>query len=167
MSISSFSTAHTIAAFVEYIRNRTNRSAIGDVSRLFLYYNGRKQDQRNNKEEEGEKKKTKDAVMIDDGCPIIAAVEALKKYGYCPESEWTYKKKQKNIEPPKNCYRSAKRNRNLEALKLHTNLDEMKSCLAQGFPIIFGLDLYPSFGKAKYNGGAVPMPRLNKPSDHS
>jgi hypothetical protein len=39
----------------------------------------------------------------------------------------------------------------------------MKSCLAQGLPIVFGLELYKSFDKAEKKG-IVPMP---KPGDKS
>ncbi|CAF1947150.1 unnamed protein product [Rotaria magnacalcarata] len=159
-------TAHAIASFVEYIINKTTHKP-DDVSRLFLYYNSRKEDLKNEQKKEGIKNRKHTALIVDAGCPIVSAIEALKKKGFCFEFEWPYKKKQVNIKPPKGCYRSANEKDKLQALKVNADIDEMRSCLAQGLPIIFGLDMYPSFGKAAKNGGAVPMPNLTKKPEYS
>ncbi|CAF2099792.1 unnamed protein product [Rotaria magnacalcarata] len=161
-------TAHAIAGFVEYIIKKT--TGAGDdvhVSRLFLYYNSRREDLEHQKEEEGTKNKKNNKTVSDAGAPMVAAIEALKKKGFCSESDWPYDEKNVNNKPFKPCYRSAKQTEKLQALKVNSDLNEMRSCLAQGFPIIFGLDLYESFGEAGYNGGAVPMPKLKKPPSAS
>jgi hypothetical protein len=135
------------------IKKRTGEHV--DVSRLFVYYNSRKQDKKNDH---------LPPIITDTGCPIIAAIEALKKRGVCLESIWPYDEKKVNIKPQRQCYKAAKQNAIIEALEVDANIDEMRSCLAQGFPIIFGLDLYPSFNRAESNGGAVPMPKSSKTS---
>jgi hypothetical protein len=65
--------------------------------------------------------------------------------------------------PKDEAYAAAKNHKISDALELNVDLNEMKSCLAQGFPFIFGLELYKSFGKADKKG-VVPMP---KPGDKS
>ena len=44
-----------------------------------------------------------------------------------------------------------------QALHVKIDLNEMKSCLAQGFPFAFGLRLYTTFDQASKTG-VVPMP---------
>jgi hypothetical protein len=50
-----------------------------------------------------------------------------------------------------------------EAFKVNLDLNEMKTCLAQGFLFAFGLNLYKSFDKAGTTG-VVPMPDASEQS---
>jgi C1A family cysteine protease len=85
------------------------------------------------------------------------AIEALEEFGTCLESLWPYDLSRVNIRPDESVYERAQDYQIEEALQVNIDLDEMKTCLAQGFPFAFGLKLYTSFDKAE-NTGVVPMP---------
>lgn len=115
-----------------------------DFSRLFIYYNARVRDQQS-------------SYVTDKGCTMTNAIEALGEYGVCLESVWPYNTSRVNQRPDDQSYEQAKRYKIKEALRVNVNLQEMKSCLAQGFPFAFGLLLFSSFDQAS-KGGAVPSP---------
>jgi C1A family cysteine protease len=118
-----------------------------DVSRLFIYYNGRA-------------KEDKSRVLTDSGCTMTSAIEALEEYGTCLESIWPYEISQVNSRPNDRAFQEAKNHKITEALQIEIDLYEMKSCLAQGFPFAFGLRLFKSFDKASISG-VVPMPNAS------
>jgi hypothetical protein len=88
------------------------------------------------------------------------AIEALEEYGTCLESIWPYDISRVNTRPDDEAYEQAEKHKIREALQVNLDLDEMKSCLAQGFPFAFGLRLFTSFDKARETG-VVPMPDLS------
>ena len=114
------------------------------MSRLFIYYNGRV-------------KKTHLPVVTDSGCSMTNAIEALEEFGTCLESVWPYDITCVNTRPNIQAFTKGVSHRVHQALHVKIDLNEMKSCLAQGFPFAFGLRLYSSFDKAATTG-AVPMP---------
>jgi hypothetical protein len=61
--------------------------------------------------------------------------------------------------PNDEAYQAAENNKIVDALQLKIDLYEMKSCLAQGYPFVFGLELYNSFDRANKKG-FVPMPKV-------
>ena len=124
------------------------------MSRLFIYYNARVADGKSPEDIE------------DEGCMVAAAIEALEQYGTCLESLWSYNVKRVNKRPSDEAFEAAESNTINDALQLGVNLDEMKSCLAQGFPFVFGLELCKSFDKAEKKG-IVPMPRSTDKSRES
>lgn len=97
---------------------------------------------------------------------MTAGIEALEKYGVCLESVWPYEIENVNVRPNRQSYQAADQFKITEAMKLDTDLDQMKSCLAQGFPFAFGLRLFSSFDKASKSGG-VPMPDGDEQSRQS
>jgi C1A family cysteine protease len=115
------------------------------VSRLFIYYNGRVKENGN------------DDNITDSGCTMTSAIEALEELGVCLESLWPYDISQVNARPSDESYQQAKPHKISEALQVNIDLNEMKSCLAQGFPFAFGLKLFSSFDQAAHSG-VVPMP---------
>lgn len=117
-----------------------------DVSRLFIYYNARRDST------EGE--------LTDSGCSMTSAIECLEKHGVCPESVWPYNIERVHEQPSDEAYEIAGQYHITEALKVNIDLFEMKSCLAQGFPFGFGLALFNSFDKAS-KSGVVRMPGEN------
>jgi len=132
----------------EYLLKRETGQNI-DVSRLFIYYNARVK-------EEGS-----DENLEDSGVSVTSAIESLEESGTCLESIWPYIVKRVNKRPSDEAYQAAKNNTINDALQVKIDLHEMKACLAQGFPFVFGLELYKSFDKAEKKG-IVPMP---KPGD--
>jgi hypothetical protein len=122
-----------------------------DVSRLFIYYNARK------KEKE---KENLPLIIIDEGATITSTIDTLKEQGTCVEPNWPYIKAIVNEKPTRNIYYEAKGLTITQALEIPVDLHYMKSCLAQGFPFVFGLQIYQSFHKAEYYGGVVPIPKF-------
>ncbi|CAF0766498.1 unnamed protein product [Didymodactylos carnosus] len=117
-----------------------------DVSRLFIYYNAR--DNEGNSYE-------------DDGTTIVSAAEALDQLGCCKEETWPYDSSRVGQKPSKQAYEEAMRYRLSEKIFVDTELGTMKACLAQGYPFVFGILLFESFGQAETNG-TVPLPRENE-----
>ena len=119
-----------------------------DMSRLFIYYVSR----------------TKDApqynqIISDGGTVIRSAIAALAEYGCCQEQLYPYNPAYVNRQPPTHCYAEAKNYRISQAMNVQVDLNDMKGCLAEGFPFAFGLQTFNSFGTAGSNGGRVPMPQ--------
>ena len=48
-----------------------------------------------------------------------------------------------------------------DAYRVDVDLDKMRSCLAEGYPFTFGLELFASFQNAGSHG-LIPMPAPNK-----
>lgn len=128
----------------EYLLRKTSGRDI-DVSRLFIYYNARMKD------------KEEDEKLSDSGCTVTSAIEALEELGTCLESIYPYNIKRVNKRPTDKAFEAAENNKITSALQLNINLYEMKSCLAQGFPFVFGLELFDSFDKGSKKG-VIPMP---------
>ena len=118
-----------------------------DVSRLFIYYNGRCEDG------------LQEYNMKDEGTQIRSAIRALAKYGCCKEKSFPYYAPYANQKPPSQCYLEASNYRIKTAMEIRADLSEMKACLAEGYPFAFGLRLFQSFAQAGNNGGRVPMPQ--------
>ena len=119
-----------------------------DMSRLFVYYNARA---RANPEEPVE----------DGGCAITDAIDGFQEFGTCLETVWPYEPQHVNARPSEEAYEQGKEHRVIDPIRVEINMDDMKSCLAQGFPIAFGLELFASFNEAE-EAGIVPMPGSNE-----
>jgi hypothetical protein len=127
-----------------------------DVSRLFIYYNARKKDK---------EKGSLPLYITDDGAGVNSTIDTLKEFGTCMEYNWPYLKAIVNEKPTRNTYHEAKDFIITESLEIPVDLYCMKLCLAQGFPFLFGLELYASFNKAASNGGVVLMPKSSMAAD--
>ncbi len=130
----------------EYL-TKTKDGRNTDVSRLFIYYNSRAKDDHS-------------GVLTDSGCTMTSAIEALEEFGTCLESIWPYEISKVNSRPSDRAFQEASNHKITEALQIEIDLYEMKSCLAQGFPFAFGLQLFKSFDKAS-TMGVVPMPNVS------
>jgi C1A family cysteine protease len=119
-------------------------------SRLFLYYNSRALDKNEN---------------FDVGSTLSQGINALKKYGVCQESLWTYvdDNKKFKLKPLKNCYTNGLDHQVLTAMYLKQDLNTFKQCLVNNNPFIFGMLVYDSFESDMVaTTGIVPMPKLNE-----
>lgn len=96
-------------------------------------------------------------IVTDSGCSMTNAIEALQEFGTCLESKWPYDTSRVNSRPSDEAFQQGRKHRVEQALRVQIDLNEMKACLAQGFPFAFGLRLYTSFDQAA-KGGVVPMP---------
>lgn len=117
-------------------------------SRLFIYYNERSM--------EG-------TVNEDSGAMIRDGIKSMDKnhYGVCPETMWTYDIKKFKNKPCRQCYNEAKKSQVEEYLRIaDKDLNTIKSCLADGYPIAFGFVVYESFeSQAVAETGMAPMPK--------
>jgi len=142
--------ANAVAGAYEYLVKRHLGDEAYDVSRLFIYYNARYIRE----------------IEEDEGCLIQDAIEGLKEYGACSEETWTFDEEIVNEEPSEEAYEEAA-NFLVESVELvPLELDAWKSALAEGNPIIFGINLYQSFDKQRKKG-LVPMPSETEASRES
>ncbi|UJR09187.1 hypothetical protein I4U23_013435 [Adineta vaga] len=132
------SVANCLAGAYEYLTKKATGSDI-HVSRLFIDYNARILG-------------CSSRLITDSGCSVINGIEALEEFGVCLESLWPYDITCVNIRPDDEAYEQAKNHKINEVSQLHIDLNEMKSCLAQGFPFAFALKLNDSFMSASKNG---------------
>jgi C1A family cysteine protease len=136
-------TANAVAGAYEYLAKKYLAKKAFDVSRLFIYYNARL---RSGKE------------IKDSGSHIQYAVDSLMKIGACREETWPYDQTKVNTKPHEKSFEAAA-NFKIEKTKfVPVRLDDWKRCLAEGYPIVFGIALFPSFDTCNKNKGVVPMP---------
>ena len=114
-------------------------------SRLFIYYNTRV---------------LEGTVSTDAGATLRNTLKTMVDTGVCPEKMWGYGKCFKK-KPSDDCYVEAVKHKVVEYLRVTHSLYEIKLCLAEGFPVVFGMMLYESFMSDNVtNTGIVPMPNL-------
>ncbi|MGH7139055.1 MAG: C1 family peptidase, partial [Pirellulales bacterium] len=67
------------------------------------------------------------------------------------------------LEPGQSCYADAIKHEALKYLSMSQNLADMKGCLAEGFPFVYGFTVHESFESPDVakgpDAGWVPMPR--------
>ncbi len=112
-------------------------------SRLFLFYNSRAMER---------------TERTDNGVYIRDAIKALALHGDCPESLWPYVEKKFATRPPKKCYEKALQYRAVQYYRIHRNLDDMRACLASGFPFVFGFSAHEKFRDIVKKTGRLEMP---------
>jgi C1A family cysteine protease len=149
-------TANAIGGAFEF---ETMKQGLADFmpSRLFIYYNERAM--------EGN-------TGIDSGAQIRDGVKSVATLGVCPETEWPYDGTASDPttgafppgdpaaeKPTDTCYKDALNNRATSYSRVNRDLDQMKACLAAGYPFVFGFSVYESFESAEVaRTGVVPMP---------
>ncbi|CAF1226848.1 unnamed protein product [Adineta steineri] len=136
-------TANSLAGAYEYLNKKAHGTSIR-VSRFFIYYNSRA-------------KEFNTSQVYDTGCYLVDAIEALDEFGTCLESFWPYDTSRVNIKPTDEAYQQASGHKINDALKVNIDLNEMKLCLAHGFPFAFAIKLFNSFLSVNETG-AVPIP---------
>jgi C1A family cysteine protease len=136
-------TANALAGALEFLE-RKNKVPFKDFSRLFIYYNERVLEH---------------TINSDSGAMIRDGIKTLAKQGVCSEKNWPYEVSKFKIKPGKDCYQEALEHQITSYHRIIT-LDEMRACLAEGFPFVFGFAVYESFESQEVSRtGAVPMPK--------
>ena len=136
-------TANAIAAAIEFDRLKQDLADFVP-SRLFIYYNERA---------------IEGTVSIDSGAMLRDGIKSVASDGVCPEPEWPYDIAKFARRPTAQCYNDAKLDRAVSYQSLVQDLNQMKGCLASGYPFVFGFTVYQSFeGDAVRNSGHAPMP---------
>jgi C1A family cysteine protease len=118
-----------------------------DLSRLFIYYNERV---------------IEGTVDQDSGAMIRDGIKTLADQGVCTEALWPYDISRFTVKPTDACYQEALKYKVTLYARLNV-IDEMRTCLADGFPFVFGFTVYESFESQDVaNTGVVPMPGTNE-----
>ncbi|CAJ1337231.1 unnamed protein product [Effrenium voratum] len=155
--------ANAVAGAYEYINKRhamQTGEKTEDVSRLFIYFVGRKKDQQMFREDTAIAPK-------DEGMSLGGAISALQLKGACMESNWPFALDRVNEKPSDSCFSEAMRYKISESRKVPVDLETMRKCLAEGHPIVFGLKLTAQFFKPLRGGGIVtPDPGDPQSSKH-
>lgn len=138
-------TANAAASALDFERKRQGEALL-NPSRLFIYYNERKDD--------GD-------VRTDGGSTLREAAKAIKSYGAVPEPQWPYIPAKFTIKPPTKLYQEAVSYESL--LYSAVDANDLKTCLAGGATFIGGITVYQSFeSDAIAATGIVPMPRKDE-----
>lgn len=136
-------TANAIAAAVEFDLMKEKKNVF-IPSRLFIYYNERVM--------EG-------TVDSDSGAQIRDGVKSVASKGDCPEKSWPYDINKFTEKPPQSCFKEAIKHKAVQYQRVVRDLNQMKGCLASGYPFVFGFSVYQSFESQQVaKTGHAPMP---------
>ena len=140
-------TANAIGAAIEF--DRMKQSLPDFVpSRLFIYYNER--------DMEG-------TVDSDSGAQIRDGIKSVAKLGACNEEIWPYQIENFREKPSQEAYDDAQLDRVVSYQRLIQNLNQMKGCIASGFPFVFGFTVYEGFESDEVaHTGHAPLPGPNE-----
>jgi C1A family cysteine protease len=137
-------TANAIAGAVEFDQRKEKMPHPFTPSRLFIYYNERA---------------IEGTISTDSGAMLRDGIKAVASQGACPEPMWPYVEQKFADRPGAPCYKAAKAHPAVQYSRLAQDLTQMKSCLAQGYPFVFGFTVYQSFESDQVaHSGVAPMP---------
>ncbi len=141
-------TGNATAALIEFVRKKEGLADADRVpSRLMLYYGARFL--------EGN-------VSADAGAEVRDALKAAAQWGTCFEDGpdgWPYDVTKFADKPPDNCYQAATKDRALKYSAINQSLNDMKACLAEGFPFVFGFTVFSELdGPEVQSTGRLPIP---------
>jgi len=138
-------TSQAIAASVQFTQIKEDKEHNFMPSRLFIYYNER--------EMEG-------TINEDAGAQLRDGIKSVNAQGVCTETLYPYIIEKFKEKPPQECYDQATLHKALQYKNIdNTDLNALLSCLASGFPFVFGFMVYsylesPQMAKT----GILPMP---------
>jgi len=136
-------TGNALVGALEYLE-RKDGVPYAELSRLFIYYNERV---------------IEHTIKSDSGAMIRDGIKTLVKQGICTEKKWPYNILRFSAKPSQLCYKEALDHQITVYHRIQT-LDEMRACLAEGFPFVFGFTVYESFESQQVaQGGVVQMPQ--------
>jgi C1A family cysteine protease len=138
-------TANAIAGALEFDQMKQNLPQIFVPSRLFIYFNERV---------------IEGTVSSDSGAQIRDGMSSVVNQGACSEDMWPYDITKFQDQPSDACYQSALQYKATVYQSLTQDINQMKGCLASGYPFVFGFTVYESFESDQVaQTGHVPMPQ--------
>lgn len=137
-------TANAISAAIQFDQKK-QKVKVFMPSRLFIYYNERAM--------EG-------TVNSDSGAQIRDGIKSIATQGACPEAEWKYDITRFTDKPTPACYKDAELSKAVAYQRLaSTNLNQLKGCIASGYPFVFGFTVYDGFeGEDVAKTGELTLP---------
>ena len=137
-------TAHAIAGAVEFAMRKQQLTDVFTPSRLFIYYNERV---------------IEGTVDEDAGAMLRDGIKSVARLGAPHEGLWPYVIAKFRARPTRPVYTDGLEHQALLYRRITQTLDQLKGCLATGFPFVFGFAVYESFESAVVRRtGRVPMP---------
>lgn len=141
-------TGNAIAAAVQFGRAKQGMAPDFAPSRLFIYYNERV---------------IEGTVGTDAGAQIRDGIKAVATLGVCPEPDWPYDIAKFTRKPTAKAFKDALHSRAVSYSRVARSLQQMKGCLASGFPFVLGFTVYESFETQDVaKTGIMPMPAANE-----
>jgi C1A family cysteine protease len=142
-------TANAIGAALEFNQMKQHWAEPFTPSRLFIYYNERVIER---------------TVNEDAGAMNRDGIKSVAKLGAPPEDPfWPYSIAKFRRKPPPKAYQEAKKHPALVYERLQRNEQQLRGCLASGFPFVFGIGVYESFESGQVaKTGTVPMPKAKE-----
>jgi C1A family cysteine protease len=151
-------TANAIAGAIQFDRSKLQESPDFIPSRLFVYWNERNMEH---------------SVPLDAGAEIRDGIKSIARYGAPPETDWPYVPTPADpftnlfpagsppvTKPPTTAYTDAAKHLAVSYLRVQQTLSQLKGCLAQGYPFVFGFAVYSSIYDANNNPVVtLPMPK--------
>ena len=131
-------TANALSAAIQFARRKLNQQPDFTPSRLFIWYN-----ERYNAQTESQNV----------GASLRDGIKSVVNLGVCPEESWPYDTTKYQTHPPQSCYDEAAKYR-VSAYQRLPGYNEMKACLASGYPFVFGMFLFDPVGTPK--GSSIP-----------
>jgi Papain family cysteine protease len=153
--------ANATAGAYEYLCKRVaveKGDDVGDISRLFIYYVGRKNDM--------VRRNQAGMAVKDEGITLSGAANALAAQGACLEKTWAFETDKVNDQPPPQAFEEAANYKVTEVKLVPTNVTAMKQCLAEGYPIVFGCKLTQAFFMAPGGVAKTPDPSDPQSAEH-
>ena len=90
-------------------------------------------------------------------------MKSVHKQGVCPEALWQYDTSKFASKPTAKCYSTALKNETLSYHRVSQTSEQMRGCLAEGYPFVFGFSVYESFESPQVAAsGILPMPAPNE-----
>jgi C1A family cysteine protease len=141
-------TANALAGDIEFVKMKQGNDKTGTPARLDIY------------EQERKKEHT---FPQDSGASVRDGVKCGEKVGFAPESDWPYSQDNLNIDPTSQVLADRSDNKIGEAINVdHTDINQLKQSLADGFPVTLGIKVFQSFeSDDNVHTGVINMPQAN------
>lgn len=141
-------TANAIGGAVQFDRMKQNLQPDFVPSRLFIYYNERVME---------------NSVPIDAGAQIRDGIKSVATLGVCDEELWPYDIGKFADKPSDAAYQAALATRAASYCRVARSLNQMKGCIASGYPFVFGFSVYEAFeGDEVAETGTLNMPEASE-----
>ncbi len=138
-------TANSAGWLLNYLVGKETTGFKFTSSRMFVYANARALDGT--------------PLSQDSGTTLRSTFKSIDKYRTLDESKYTYNAAHMTHKPPNLDYAIALTHKKFVYMSVAQTLSALQACLANGFPISFGIEVYSSFMAAScINTGIVPMP---------
>jgi C1A family cysteine protease len=137
-------TANAIAGAFQFELMKQN-ATVFMPSRLFIYYNERV---------------IENTVHSDSGAQIRDGMNTVSNTGVCSEIEWPYVINEFSQKPFATCYQDALTHLVTSFHSVNRDINQMKGCLAEGYPFVLGFTVYQAFESQQVaQSGVLNLPQ--------